>query len=110
MFEEAFATAARRVHAIEASWLERMKATRLLRYDFDPEPFSPWPEASGQWTARVSVEPRSVMPIGDLVELHAAAGIELRVVPSLWPLHDLAVSDRWDFSIVRMRNASLRSP
>jgi hypothetical protein len=34
--------------------------------------------------------------------------IELRLVPSLWPLHDLAVSDRWDFSIVRMRNARPR--
>ena len=29
-------------------------------------------------------------------------------MPSLWPLHDLAVSDRWDFSIVRMRNAAPR--
>jgi hypothetical protein len=26
----------------------------------------------------------------------------------LWPLHDLAVSDRWDFSIVRMGNAQRR--
>jgi hypothetical protein len=43
--------------------------------------------------------------MGDLLDEHVAAGIELRAAPSLWPLHDLAVSDRWDFSIVRMRNA-----
>ena len=49
-----------------------------------------------------------VEPVGDLLAAHAGAGIELRIVPSLWPLHDLAVSDRWDFSIVRMRNARPR--
>ena len=37
---------------------------------------------------------------------HVEAGIELRLVPSLWPLHGLAVSDRWGYSIVRMRNAA----
>ena len=37
--------------------------------------------------------------------LSAQERIELRAVPSLWPIRDLAVSDRWDFSIVRMMNA-----
>ncbi len=51
--------------------------------------------------------------MGDLLDAHAAAGIELRVVPSLWPLHDAVAygpgaSTTWDFSIVRMRNARPR--
>ena len=45
----------------------------------------------------------------DLLGAHAAAGIELRFAPTLWPAHDLAVSDDWDFSIVRMTNAQPRS-
>ncbi len=55
-----------------------------------------------------AVVPVAIQPVGDLLAAHAAAAIELRVVPSLWPLHDLAVSDRWDFSIVRMGNAQPR--
>ena len=60
--------------------------------------------------ATEAVEPLRVRPLGDLLAAHVEAGIELRLVPSLWPLHDLAVSDRWDFSIVRMANARPRSP
>ena len=47
-----------------------------------------------------------MVALSDMLELHVVAGIELRLVTSLWPLHDLAVSDRWDFSIVRMPTRS----
>ena len=107
-FETAFATTAHRVHAIEAGWLERMRTVRLHRYDLPAGPFEPWDAASGQWTAAVEVEAVSVVALGDLLALHAHAGIELRVVPSLWPVRDLAVSERWDFSIVRWANAAPR--
>ena len=36
------------------------------------------------------------------------ADIELRAVPSLWPIRDLAPSGPWDFSIVRFMNARPR--
>ena len=107
-FREAFATDARRVHAIEIGWLERLKAATVYRYELDAADFSPWNDASGQWICKHDVEPLSVTPVGDLLALHRDAGIELRVVPSLWPLHDLAHSDRWDFSTVRMANAEPR--
>lgn len=105
----AFATTADRVHAIELGWLERMRATVLYRYAFDGAVFEPWTQANGQWIATTDIVPIAVEPVGDLLGLHAAAGIELRLVPDLWPIHDLAVSDRWDFSIVRMRNARPRA-
>ncbi len=107
-FRTAFATVADRVHAIESAWLDVMRTITLYRYRFDSHLFRRWPEASGQWISDATVEPVAVEPVGDLLALHAAAGIELRIVPSLWPLHDLAMSDRWDFSIVRMRNAQPR--
>jgi hypothetical protein len=107
-FRATFGTSAARVHATESSWLATIRAARVFRYDFDAEPFRPWSEANGQWIATCPVEPVEVTPIGDLLALHADAGIELRLVPDLWPLHDLAVSDRWDFSIVRMHNARRR--
>jgi hypothetical protein len=104
-FRQAFATRADRLHAIELGWLDRMRATTLYRYQIDAAAFAPWAAASGQWTCLHDVEPLSVTPVGDLLAEHVQAGIELRLVPSLWPLRDLAVSDRWDFSIVRMANA-----
>jgi hypothetical protein len=107
-FEAAFATTALRVHAVEAGWLARLRAVELFRYSLPADDFAPWPAAGGQWIAEVEVTPLAVEPVGDILDLHAAAGVELRLVPSLWPLHDLAVSDRWDFSIVRMRNAQPR--
>lgn len=107
-FERAFCTTARRVHAIELAWLAAMSTTVLYRYRFADAPFRPWPEASGQWISDEAVEPVAMEPVGDLVALHADAGIELRAVPSLWPLHDLVQTGGWDFSIVRLANATPR--
>ena len=104
-FEERFGTTAPRLHAVEAAWLERMRTVDLYRYDLPATTFRRWEEASGQWISRVEVVPSTVEPVGDLLALHEQAGIELRVVESLWPLRELAISDGWDFSIVRMRNA-----
>lgn len=109
-FHEAFATTARRIHAIETAWLDRMKSTTIYRYELDATDFTPWADSSGQWICDHDIEPRCVEPIGDLLELHERAGIELRVVFSLWPLHDLAHQGPWDFSTVRMSNAQEREP
>ena len=107
-FEAVWGTAARRVQITESGWLHRMRETTIYRYDVLAEAFAPWPDASGQWIAETAVTPLDVVAIPDLLGAHAAAGIELRFSPTLWPAHDLAVSDEWDFSIVRMNNARRR--
>jgi hypothetical protein len=104
-FEASFTTTALRVHAVELAWLDRVRRTELWCYTFDPGPFRPWPEASGQWVADTVIEPIGVEPVGDLLQRHIDATIELRVVPSLWPLHEFVQAGDWDFSIVRMANA-----
>ena len=108
-FQTRLATAALRVHAIESGWLERMRSTQIYRYDFEPEGFYQWEEANGQWIPERDVVPAAVTPVGDLLDAHARAKIELRIVPDLWPLHDLALERGFDFSIVRMHNAQPRS-
>ena len=108
VFRRAWNTDAGRVHAIEGGWLERMRTTTVYRYELPADVFERWPDASGQWFCEHAVEPLAVTALDDLLDLHARAGIELRLVPSLWPVHDLAVSESWDFSIVRMRNAQPR--
>ncbi len=104
-YERVLGTTARRVHAIEIGWLDRMAAVELFRYDFDASPFDPWPEASGQWTTDRTIEPVAVEPVGDLIAQHRAAGIELRLLPALGPFARLVQDERWDFSIVRLAAA-----
>ena len=108
-FGAAFHTDAPRVHAIEMGWLARVRATTLYRYAFDADAFAPWDAASGQWISRAAIEPIDVDVVGDLLDAHATAGIELRLCRSLWPIHDLATSGSWDFSIVRLGNAQPRT-
>ncbi len=85
-----------------------MRTPTVYRYDLPAATFTQWEDACGQWLSSEPVEPLRVEPLGDLLARHASAGVELRIVPSLWPIRDLAVSDRWDFSLVRMANATPR--
>ena len=100
--------AARRVHAIESAWLERLRACELFVYRLDAAPFERRDDADGHWVSRVPVASLSVEPVGDLLARHAEAGIELRVTPSLWPLSDAVAASDLRFSIVRMANAAPR--
>jgi hypothetical protein len=108
-FQARFATAAWRLHAIELAWLDRMRSARIYRYEFDAAGFEPWQHADGQWISARAVAPIAVAPVGDLLAAHVDAGIELRIVPSLWPLHDIARGGEFDFSLVRMHNAQPRT-
>jgi hypothetical protein len=108
LFQAAFCTVAWRVHAIELEWLPILESTVLYRYRFEPSAFRPWVEASGQWVSDSLVEPLEIERVDDLIGCHVAAGIELRAVPNLWPLRDLATAGPWDFSIVRFQRASPR--
>ena len=47
-------------------------------------------------------------PVGDLFALHESAGIQLRVLPNLWPLWDAVIVSTLGFSGIRLRNASPR--
>jgi hypothetical protein len=95
----------RRVHAIECAWLERVRTARLYAYRFSSEPFERWEAADGHWVVRQEVVPLSVDPVGNLLQRHAEAQIELRITPSLWPLHDMVLESGLRSSMVRMRNA-----
>jgi hypothetical protein len=99
---------ARRLHAIEAGWFERVRTCRLYAYEFDPTFFKPKVAEAGYWVACEEVMPLCVTPVGDLLARHAEAGIELRIVRSLWPLIDAIVTSGLEFSIIRKANAQPR--
>lgn len=107
-FVEQLCCDAGRLHAVEFGWFDRMRSTTLYRYEFDPATFAPWADASGQWISRSSVEPRSIVAMADPLQLHADAEIELRLLDDLWPLVDRVMAGPWDFSLVRLANATPR--
>lgn len=94
-----------RTIVIESGWLDRVRRTFLYRYTFEPGPFALYDANAGYYTATSSVRPVSAERMDDLLGSIVAAGIELRITPSLMPLHDAIVSSAVQFSMIRMRNA-----
>ena len=85
-----------------------MRAARVLAYRLPEASFTPDEEVGGYWLSRAAVEPVEVVELGDLLGLHAAAEIELRLVASLWALWDQVMSSTLEFSGMRLRNAAPR--
>jgi hypothetical protein len=93
-----------RVHAVQADWLPLLRSARVYAYELPSDGFERYPRANGYWVARGAVEPVSVAGLGDLLERHAAAGIELRIVPALEPLWERVAASSLAFSGIRLRN------
>ncbi len=97
--------AGRIVIAIEAGWLERVRACRLYCYSFDEASFAPLHGDPWMYVSRQAVRPLSVEPVGDLLARHAAGGVELRLCQSLVPLGRAVWRSTLHTSMIRMRNA-----
>jgi hypothetical protein len=102
-----FLGASQRVHAIEYAWLSAMHTTVLYAYRLPAADFAPFgtPEPHAQ-VATVPVRPLGpAEPVGSLLAAHDAAGIELRVLPNLWPYWKRVIASTVGFSGIRLRNA-----
>jgi hypothetical protein len=97
----------RMVIAIEGGWLARIRETALFMYRLPGDTFLGLPphQGSGYYVAYEPVVPLSVEPVGDLLARHVQAGIELRIMPSLWSLNHAIIASTLDFGMIRMRNA-----
>lgn len=96
------------VVAIEALWLERLRVGMLYRYAMPRARFTLKDEGAGYWVSHGPVTPEAVEPVEDLETAIAEAGAALRVLPSLWALHDAVKASSLVFSMIRMRNAAAR--
>jgi hypothetical protein len=100
----------RRVHVIEYGWLATLQTVHLYAYRFDAAAFRPFgaprPHAMVATTVVTPLGP--VEPVGDLLALHEAAGIEVRLVADLRPVMDEIAASTVRFSGIRLRNASSR--
>jgi hypothetical protein len=101
-------SAAPRVIAIESAWFERACAATLFLYEMPGAAFSHAHQDAGYWIAREPIVPVSVTKIAHPILALLQTGAELRVLPSLWELHDAAIAAGTVFSMIRMRNAKPR--
>jgi hypothetical protein len=98
----------RAVVAIESAWLERVNTTTLYRYHLPATGFTCIDLPAGYFVSRSATIPTQVDVITDLPSAITADNAELRVLASLWPLHDEILASTLEFSMIRMRNAQPR--
>jgi hypothetical protein len=93
----------RMIAHVEWAWLERIRTTRLFRYDLPADTFEPLDDA-WMWVSAASVRPLESTACGNLLEALSAEDVELRVMDSLLPLRDVW-STTLHASGIRLRNA-----
>jgi hypothetical protein len=106
---ERFLGSSTAVVAIEHAWWERVRSARLYCYRLPPDTFEPRDPCAGYYVSRTPVAPIDVRVIDDCLGELIARGVEVRLLPNLWRLHDVVVASTLQFSIIRMRNALSRS-
>jgi uncharacterized protein DUF6886 len=99
-----------RVHAIEYGWVDKFLNVQLFAYRFPAQHFTPFGEPTPN--AVVAVEPVEPLgppePVGNLLQLHRDAGIQLRILGNLWEFWDAVITSTLGFSGIRLRNARPR--
>jgi hypothetical protein len=103
-------TAATRIHVIEADWLDRMRTCTLYAYRLPAAAFRPHLVVGGYWVADQPVDAIDQVVIDDLPGRHAAARIELRITPSIWPFWRHVTASTVEFSGSRLSNAAVPEP
>ncbi len=99
---------AERVICIQADDLPASLTRPLTVYEFDPAPFVIVDDNAGHWIARVPVKPLGQVLLANGVAEIVRLGVELRVLPALWPIRDAVIQSTLAFSVIRIRNAKPR--
>ena len=90
---------------MEAEWLDRMRHCRLYAYQLPADTFHPH-DVGGYWISSEELDAIDRLTINDLLEKHAHARIELRIVATIWPFWRRVVASTVEFSGSRLRNAA----
>jgi hypothetical protein len=102
---ERFLGSSTAVVAIEMGWLDRLRSCRLYCYHLPADTFTCLDATAGYFISKVAVEPDGVSVIDDPASELVRRGVDLRVLPNLWPLRHAVAASTLEFSMIRMRNA-----
>jgi hypothetical protein len=91
--------------AIESGWVERARSTRLYVYHLPADTFVCLDAGAGYFVSLTPVVPAGVAVLEEPLAELRRRGVELRIVPSLWPLRDAVAASTLQYSMIRMRNA-----
>lgn len=103
-----FLRGAKRVIAVEHAWYTRIVECTLYLYHLPPETFRLHDANAGYYVSPQKVIPSGIEVMPDLLAALFSHEIELRFLPTLWPLSDAVAASTLGFSIIRMRNAQPR--
>lgn len=95
-----------RIHVIESDWLGRLRSCHLVAYRLPAESFRSIPQAPGYWVSDEVVIPEECIQVGDLLDRHVEAEIELRITPSIWPFWKRVAASTLEVTGSRLRNAA----
>jgi hypothetical protein len=102
-------TTAKHIVAIESKWLPAVQTTTLYLYELPSETFTLIDDTAAYYTSRTAVTPLNMTPIANLLQTLTDRSVELRIIPSLWPLSAAVAASTLAFSIIRMRFATARA-
>ena len=91
----------RRVHAIEPQWLERVRDARVYAYRMPEQPFDTVLD-DRFYTSSATVEAIERVDLGDLLQRHADAEIELRITPAMRAAFATVATSTLDYSGIRL--------
>jgi len=101
-------SSAKYIVAVESSWVHTILNTQLYCYELPPDEFKLIDDIACYYVCPRVVEPIQVTEYSDLFQTLTGLDVEVRILPSLWPLRDAVVDSTLRFSIIRMRNAQPR--
>ena len=81
---------------------------RVYVYSMLPETFELFDANAGYWISREAVKRQDITEVLTAPLEIIRRGAEVRLLESLWPLHDAVAASTLEFSIIRMRNAKGR--
>lgn len=93
------------VVAIEKGWFRAMMSTVLYCYQFNPAEFVLQDEIAGYYISKVPQIPIGKHRIDNLPEALFMRNVELRVIATLWDLHDAVQASTLRYSMCRMNHA-----